>query len=123
GGHTDPLPWTALSMYPKHQRMDFPPQQDGPVRTDAAVAKVALDRITIPRDALDRINELVVPGSSLIISDEEMSRETSKGTDFVVVMSGEPQGGIRRRQARPDVFTDDDLPPLKSVGFSPFSWW
>jgi hypothetical protein len=63
-----------------------------------------------------------VPGSSLIVSDEEMSHETSKGTDFVVVMSGEPQGGIGRRQ-RPDPFGDDDLPPPPGAGFAPFSWW
>jgi hypothetical protein len=39
--------------------------------------------------------------SSLIISDEELSSETGKGTDFVVLLSGEPQGGItsRRRPA------------------------
>jgi hypothetical protein len=41
-----------------------------------------------------------LPGSSLIVSDEGPSIETGKDTDFVVVMSGEPQGGlsIRRHQ-------------------------
>jgi hypothetical protein len=54
-----------------------------------------------------------------------MSRETSKGTDFVVVMSGEPQGGIRRRSQRPDIFSDydDDLPDPPSAGFGRFRWW
>jgi hypothetical protein len=124
-GNTDELRWSALAMYPKqvHQRTAFSPRPSEPTRTDAAAAVAALDRITIPRDALDRINELVVPGSSLIVSDEEMSRETSKGTDFVVVMSGEPQGGISRRRLRPDVFSDDDLPRPPSAGFGPFSWW
>jgi hypothetical protein len=124
GSDTDELRWTTLAMYPKqvHQRMDIPPRYDEPTRTDAAAAKAALERITIPRDALDRINELIVPGSSLIISDEAMSHETSKGTDFVVVMSGEPQGGIARRE-RPDRFSDDDLPPPPGAGFAPFSWW
>ena len=39
--------------------------------------------------------------SSLIVSDEEMSKETGQATDFVVLISGEPQGGLkkRRRQA------------------------
>jgi hypothetical protein len=60
--------------------------------------KAALERITIPDDVIGRISELLSPGSSLIISDEALSRETGKGTDFVVVMSGEPQGGIKIRR-------------------------
>jgi hypothetical protein len=127
GNNMDELRWSALAMYPDPVRQRYgsgpPPRHDEPWRTDAARAKAALERITIPRDALDRINELVAPGSSLIISDEEMSRETSKGTDFVVVMSREPQGGIRRRSERPDVFSDYDLPPPPSTGFKLFSWW
>jgi hypothetical protein len=126
GSDTDELRWTALAMYPRRarHRMDFPPRHEEPTRTDADAARAALDRIAIAPDALERINELVVPGSSLIVSDEELSRETSKGTDFIVVMSGEPQGGIGRRQ-RSDTFNgyDDDLPPPPGGGFTPFSWW
>src|SRR6266478_4117231 len=68
--------------------------------TDGGVAdaKAALDRIAIPQDALDRIAGIASPRSSLIISDEALSSETSKGTDFVVLMSGEPQGGIKFRR-------------------------
>jgi hypothetical protein len=68
--------------------------------SDGAVAnaKEALDRITIPQDALDRIAAMAWPRSSLIISDEPLSSETGKGTDFVVIMSGEPQGGIAFRR-------------------------
>src|SRR5262249_52422006 len=51
-------------------------------------AKVALDRIVIPPD-VRRIAETASPRSSLIISDEELSSETGKGTDFVVLLSGE----------------------------------
>jgi hypothetical protein len=65
------------------------------VEGDAASAKDALDRISIPQDALDRI--AASPRSSLIVSDEELSRETGKGTDFIVIMSNEPQGGISFR--------------------------
>ena len=65
--------------------------------TDTSTAREALDRIAIPQDAIDRISELVSPGSSLIISDEAISNETGKGTDFVILMSGEPQGGISIR--------------------------
>src|SRR5262249_5347544 len=124
GTDADELRWSALAMYPQgvHRPTAFPLRPSESTRTDASAAKAALERVAIPSDALARINELVTPGSSLIISDEEMSRETSKGTDFVVVMSGEPQGGIRRRQLRPDVFSDYDPPPL-SAGLGPFSWW
>ena len=45
----------------------------------------ALERITIPQDALARINELMTAGASLIISDLGMSHETGKGTDFIVL--------------------------------------
>ena len=45
----------------------------------------ALERITVPQEALARINELMTPGASLIISDLGMSHETGKGTDFIVL--------------------------------------
>src|SRR5262249_37945637 len=38
------------------------------------------------------------PRSSVIISDEALSPETGNGTEFVVLMSGEPQGGIKMRR-------------------------
>ena len=47
-------------------------------------ANAALDRIAIPPDAVERISELLTPGSSLV-SDFPVSRETGKGTDFIVV--------------------------------------
>jgi lipoprotein-anchoring transpeptidase ErfK/SrfK len=45
----------------------------------------ALDRIDIPQDALDSIGPLLTPGSSLIVSDNGISGETGKGTDFIVL--------------------------------------
>jgi hypothetical protein len=74
-----------------------------PVPADPDSAKAALDRIIIPQDALDRIAG-VAPRSSLIVTDEGASSETGKGTEFVVLLSGEPQGGItsRRRNPRSD---------------------
>jgi hypothetical protein len=44
----------------------------------------ALERIEIPKDTLDRLAELVKPGSSFVITDYGLSRETSKRTDFIV---------------------------------------
>ena len=71
-----------------------------PVPTDADDPKAALDRIAIPQDVLDRIAG-IAPRSSLIVTDEPPSSETGKGTEFVVLLSGEPQGGIKRRRRSP----------------------
>jgi hypothetical protein len=71
-----------------------------PVPADPNSAKAALDRIVIPQDALDRIAAMT-PRSSLIVTDEALSSETGKGTDFVVLLSGEPQGGIKSRRRSP----------------------
>jgi hypothetical protein len=71
-----------------------------PMPTDPGSAKTALDRIVIPADALDRIAGFA-PRSSLIITDEALSSETGHGTDFVVLLSGEPQGGIKSRRRGP----------------------
>ena len=38
----------------------------------------------MPKEAVDRIGELLTPGSSLIVSDNGLSDETGLGTDFVV---------------------------------------
>ena len=67
------------------------------------------------------------PRSSLIISDEPLSGETSTGTDFVVIMSGEPQGGIkfRRRTAPTEVGFDRsrDRLPYWRPPFGGYSDW
>jgi hypothetical protein len=65
---------------------------------DVAAAEAALGRISIEQDTLDRINEVIGPGSSLIITDEAASQETSRDTDFIVLLSAEPQGGIKIRK-------------------------
>ena len=46
----------------------------------------ALARIDIPQDIIERISDLIIPGSSLIISDQGLGGETGEGTDFIVVM-------------------------------------
>ena len=48
-------------------------------------ANVVLERIEIPQDVVDRISELLTPGSSLIVSDHGISHETGKDTDFIVL--------------------------------------
>ena len=69
--------------------------------TGASDAKSALDRIVIPPEVLDRIAPAASPRSSLIMSDEALSRETGKGTEFVAVLSNEPQGGLAMRRHSP----------------------
>ena len=44
-----------------------------------------LGRIDIPADVMDAIAELIVPGSSLVVSDQGLGGETGEGTDFIVV--------------------------------------
>ncbi|KWV58042.1 hypothetical protein AS156_34995 [Bradyrhizobium macuxiense] len=68
-------------------------------------AKDALDRITIPQDVLDRIAPTAVPRSSIIVSDEPLSSETNYRTEFVAVLSNQPQGGFITRKPTPR--TDD----------------
>ena len=63
----------------------------------------ALDRITIPQDVLDRIAPTALPRSSIIVSDEPLSRETNYRTEFVAVLSNYPQGGFLTRRPSADI--------------------
>jgi hypothetical protein len=53
--------------------------------TPGPSAAEALERIRFPQEALDRIGEVLVPGSSLIISDIGLGNETGRFTEFIVV--------------------------------------
>jgi hypothetical protein len=45
----------------------------------------ALDRITVPQDAMVRIAEAIATGGSIIVSDQGINQgETGEGTDFIV---------------------------------------
>jgi hypothetical protein len=66
-------------------------------------AKDALDRITIPPNLLGRIGPTALPRSSIIISDEPLSRETNYRTEFVAVLNDQPQGGFVTRRPTVDV--------------------
>jgi hypothetical protein len=94
-----------------------------PVPADPDSAKAALDRITVPQDVLDRISN-ITPRSSLIVTDEALSSETGKGTEFVVLLSGEPQGGIKRRRRSPGSEFRYAHPRTfwRSPFGSPFTW-
>jgi hypothetical protein len=75
---------------------------------DADDAKDALDRITMPQDVLDRIGPTALPRSSIVISDEPLSAETNYRTEFVAVLSNQPQGGFITREPSNDLFVASD---------------
>jgi len=92
--------WTVVSIpSPSTSRSEErePEHRKSHRRTDAEIRKpvqetpagqtpaVALDRIDMPKDAVDRISDLVAPGFSLIVSDHPISGETNDGTDFIVL--------------------------------------
>ncbi|RUO99047.1 L,D-transpeptidase family protein [Hyphomicrobium sp.] len=96
--------WMAVSL--EHRGNDYASNDDrrqrlsdaeAPPATDLNEASAALNRITIPPDVAAKLSSAVWPGSSLIVSDEAVSKETGKSTDFVVLISTEPQGGIKKR--------------------------
>jgi L,D-transpeptidase catalytic domain len=91
------LRWSVVSLEGTHSHGR---DADEPALAEPVSAKGALDRIVVPQDALDRITG-IAPRTSLIVTDEGLSSETGKGTDFVVLLSGEPQGGIKIRRREP----------------------
>jgi hypothetical protein len=95
----------------------------GATATGLSDAKAALERIAIPPETFDRIAEMVSPRSSVIISDEAMSSETGKG-EFVVVMSDEPQGGLKHRRPYPRIEARYDRLHWRSPFTGQYStWW
>ena len=75
---------------------------------DGDDAKGALDRITIPQDVLDRIAPTALPRSSIVVSDEPLSAETNYRTEFVAVLSNQPQGGFITREPSTEALVASD---------------
>jgi hypothetical protein len=103
--------WNVVSLVGGHSAVGVSDAEDtvqrdslgnSQARDTLAGAKEALDRLSIPAETLDRIAETISPRSSLTISDEPLSSETGQGTEFVVLLSGEPQGGIKSRRHGPE---------------------
>lgn len=137
-GSAGEMRWNVVAMYEDPLNIEPAPKaqsrrgrRSSPAApTDVSAAKAALDRIDIDPATRDIIlGAAVLPGSSLIVSDEGPSRETGKDTDFVVVMSGEPQGALKVRKREPtsrDTFNNSPWggpsgSPFSSKG-SPFFW-
>jgi hypothetical protein len=86
--------WTVVSIPEQGTSADSTKERKAPKQqvVEAALsvqssdnANSALNRIEIPEDVVERISELLTPGSSLIISDYGISSETGPYTDFVVL--------------------------------------
>jgi hypothetical protein len=86
--------WSVVSIPQESTAADSSKERKAPkqhiVETVPSVllsdnADVALDRIDIPQNAVEQISELLIPGSSLIISDYGISSETRTDTDFIVL--------------------------------------
>jgi hypothetical protein len=86
-------------------------------------AKDALDRITFPQEVLDRIAPTAVPLSSIIISDEPLSSETNYRTEFVAVLSNQPQGGFANRTRSPEMNIARDSDEYGGFGFGRQREW
>jgi lipoprotein-anchoring transpeptidase ErfK/SrfK len=76
----EPRPVIASKIGSKGHIEAKPAAPDAP-QTAAQV----LDRIQIPQEAVDRIDEILTPGASLVISDQGLGPETGEGTDFIVL--------------------------------------
>ena len=110
------LRWSVVSLEGTRSHAGVP-------AAEPVSAKSALDRIVIPQEASDRIAG-IAPRSSLIVTDEALSSETGKGTDFVVLLSGEPQGGIKMRRRDPvDEFGYARPRVWRTPYGDPFSTW
>ncbi len=90
-----PFRWTVMSIPERSPRA----RQGSTTRSKSAIkhmvkttppepspekANAALDRIEMPPDAVERIAELLTPGSSLIVTDYGISSESGPDTDFIV---------------------------------------
>lgn len=83
--------WSVVSLPPrqppvsaqarKHHRGD---SERATIEVALPSPSAALDRITIPDDAMQKIAEAAMPGDSLIVSDLGLGGETGLGTDFIV---------------------------------------
>jgi L,D-transpeptidase catalytic domain len=69
----------------KRERVEEPAVVPAPSAQPGETPQEALARITIPDDVIEQISSLMVPGSSLVVSDHGLGSETGSGTDFIVI--------------------------------------
>lgn len=80
------IPTDGSTVEPGQRRRGYrePPKVIPSAKAPSDAAE-ALERIQFPKEAVDRIGELLIPGSSLVISDEGLGRETGRFTEFIVL--------------------------------------
>jgi L,D-transpeptidase catalytic domain len=82
-------PWAPAEPWDSRTRFREPRFKDTPKPTarlrSSSTAAEALNRIQMPKEAVDRIAELLIAGSSLVVSDEGLGRETGRYTEFIVL--------------------------------------
>jgi hypothetical protein len=93
--------WTVVSLGGRQSDSIDKGVKSTTPRPDTGAAGAALDRVTIPQEVKDRFSQSSWLGSSLIISDEDLNKETGPATDFIVVSSTDPQGGLIMRKPEP----------------------
>ncbi len=71
---------------------------------------------------MDCIASPAPPRSSIVVSDEPLSRETNYRTEFVTVLSDYPQGGFLTRRPSVNIAKPiDAIPVRRPFGFGLFS--
>ncbi|MFL9825705.1 L,D-transpeptidase [Rhodoplanes sp. SY1] len=85
------LRWTAMTLPPelrgeatasrKGKAQPATPVATGP----SASAQEALDRVTLPPEAVEVLAPLMSAGASLVVSDKGLGPQTGRGTDFIVL--------------------------------------
>ncbi len=80
------IPTDGSTFEPGQRRRGYrePPKITPSAKPPSGAAE-ALERIQFPKEAIERISELLIPGSSLVLSDEGLGRETGRGTEFIVL--------------------------------------
>ena len=78
------IPSTYRHHHSKHHRGRKVVKAEEPAPA-ASTAAEALDRITLPMEAIAPISAMLLPGSSLIVSDNPLSDETDEDTGFIVL--------------------------------------
>jgi len=86
------LRWNSVSLKPGADSISYNPRKKRRHQDEEYVPTAgydtdpqsALERIQIPEEAVEHLAELMKPGSSFIISDYGLSRETSARTEFVI---------------------------------------
>ncbi len=90
------LQWTVISLptpparTKRADRKKGAPVEQATPQTPLGPSE-ALDKITVPEDAMTRIAMALSPGGSITVSDHGLGDETGKGTDFIVPLR-DPSG-------------------------------